>query len=137
MTSTCCGMGTVVVSKASIGFFLFALSLPIGGCVAMKATVNADAIALLDSAIMATDRDDASCNPGDFSTENQQILGALRGQEFAIEAYDVEVDGEEVIHQFILKKRDSDVLLSADIVAVDGECRTYTFALIARGAMEK
>lgn len=98
----------------------------------MKSMPTADAVALLDSAINATERQDTTCAPSDFSTEDDSVLLTLRERKFEIQGYSAEVDGKSIIHEFILKVRDSGALLSAEVVAVRGRCRGYTFGQITQ-----
>lgn len=126
-----------MVSKITIWYFIVAMSLPIEGCVAIKETANMDAALLLKSAIAATDREERACIPSDFTTENEDVLQALRDDKFEIRAHDVEMDVGEVVHHFVLKERDSDMLISADVVAINGNCRFYTFSIISRDSEDK
>lgn len=97
------------------------------GCSAMSPSP----IAFLEAAIAAIDSGDTLCEATEFSTDDQQVLAVLRERDFDVVAYKTG-EGDEGEHQFILRQRNSQMLLSADVVAVRGECSTYTFARIAQ-----
>lgn len=90
-----------------------------------------DAIALLSDAIIALDDESALCEASDSSTEDPRVLEVLRHWDFEVILYNVETEGEEIEHQFILENLDSRLLLSADVIALKGYCSVYTFARIA------
>lgn len=103
------------------------------GCSAMEPKASPGATALLEIAIVAIDSDDALCEASEYSTDDQEVLAVLRKRDFEVVTYKSDEDHEGVEHQFILRQRNSQMLLSADVVAVRGECSTYTFARIAQG----
>lgn len=98
----------------------------------MEPKASLDAIELLGVAIAAIDSDDALCEANEFSTDDEQVLAVLRERDFEVVAYKSVEDDEGVEHQFILRQTSAQMLLSADVVAVRGECSTYTFARIAQ-----
>lgn len=106
------------------------------GCSAMEPkTSPEEALALLEVAIAAIDNDNALCEATEFSTEDQQVLAVLRERDFEVIAYKAGEDDEGlgIEHKFILRKRDTQMLLGATFVAIRGECSTYTFTRIAQG----
>lgn len=98
----------------------------------MEPKASPGAIDLLEIAIAAIDSGDALCEANEFSTDDQHVLAVLRERDFEVVAYKSVEDDEGVEHQFILRQRSAQMLLSADVVAVRGECSTYTFARIAQ-----
>lgn len=98
----------------------------------MKSKAPPEALAFLGAAIAAIDSKNAQCQSSEFSTDDQQVLAALRDRDFEIVAYKNGTDDDGSEHQFILKQRNSQMLLSADVVAIRGKCSTYTFARIAQ-----
>jgi hypothetical protein len=122
-----------VVAKRLTRYLFLVCFVLASGCSAMESKASPEAIALLEIAITAIDTGDILCEATEFSTEDQQVLAVLRERDFAVVAYKSEQDDEGIEHQFILRQRSSQMLLSADVVVARGECLTYTFARIAQG----
>lgn len=121
-----------MVAKVLSRYFFLVYFVLASGCSAMEPKASSDAIALLEIAIAAIANRDALCEATDFSTDDQQVLAVLRERDFEIVAYKSGEGDDGSEHQFILRQRKSQLLLSADVVAVHGECSTYTFARIAQ-----
>ena len=119
----------MVARRLSRYIFLLVLA---SGCSAMESRIPSESVALLEIAIAAIGSDAASCKSTEFSTDDEEVLRVLRERDFEVVAYKTEEDAEELEHQFILRKRRSAMLVSADVVAVRGGCSTYTFARIAQ-----
>lgn len=122
----------IVVDKGLSRYFFVACFVLAGGCSAMEPKASPDGIALLETAIAAIDSRDAPCEASEFSTDDQRILAVLRERDFEVVAHKAREDDDGIEHQFILKQRNSQMLLSADVVAVRDECSTYTFVRIAQ-----
>lgn len=105
------------------------------GCSAMESKTSPEALALLDVAIAAIDSDNALCEATEFSTEDPQVLAVLRERDFEVIGYKAGEDDEGlgIEHQFILRQRNTEMLLGATFVAVRGECSTYTFSRVVQG----
>jgi hypothetical protein len=94
-------------------------------------SVPALAVAILEAAISALDSNGSSCNATEPSTQDASVLDVLRTRSFDIAGYSVGKDVEIGIeHNFILKKRHSEVVIGAYIIEYNAECINYTFSKI-------
>lgn len=119
----------------SFGLVSFVIVLMIG-CVGMgHVKVPANAIAVLNEAIDSLDAHFSKCEVSEFSTEDGEVLEALRTRDFDVIEYEMEVEGEEVEHHFIVRQPGSGLLLSLEVVAVDDECSSFTFGRIVQDAL--
>lgn len=72
----------------------------------------------------------SECRESDFSTEDEEILSAIKRRDFEVVEHFVDSQDGEAYHRFTLKRRAASEILIAEVVVVDGRCQEYTFGKI-------
>jgi len=89
------------------------------------------ALSLLHAAIDSiNDPNDSACLPSEFSTENREILEAVSKGDYVVRTYEILEEDDRQTHDFVLEQKSSGLLISANVLAANDKCVTYSFARI-------